>query len=218
MGEPRPTISSRQWVARIGIAVLVGVAVTATAILAAWQRYAPTRPLNDEQFFTRVDLDWMRNALGMYLRDNGTLPLTLPDPKKVNSMVLRTDGNSSVVDAWGHDLIYQHDGNHFVVTSLGRDGKPGGVGLDCDLSTTAPWPPGAHPTLRQFFFDLPTGGIVVSCVFGGVLALILTLLVLRTPRQGEPKPAIIAVKIAFTFIGAAMIACILAFLHVPWGH
>jgi general secretion pathway protein G len=43
-------------------------------------------------------------------------------------------------DPWGHPVQYtvSPDGQSFTVTSLGRDGAPGGSGLDRDL--TAPTP------------------------------------------------------------------------------
>ena len=218
MAEPRPKLTGRQWAGRIGIALLVGTALTGTAILAAWQGLAPAYPLNSRQFWTRLELVRIGNALANYLNDNGSLPLRLTEPNEVSRMGIRTDSNSAALDEWGHPLIYQRDGNTFVVTSLGRDGKPGGMGLDCDISTSAPWPPDAHPTLEQFLFEMPTAGMIWSSAFSGLLATILTLVVLRTPRQGASGKVIIAGKMVFTIIGAAVVAFILTMLHIPSGH
>jgi hypothetical protein len=50
------------------------------------------------------------------------------------------DEKGRPLDGWGRPFLYSTDGAKFVITSLGRDGKPGGLGLDCDLSTTNTWP------------------------------------------------------------------------------
>jgi hypothetical protein len=213
VGEPRLKTGGRQWARRIGIAFLVGATLAATAILAAWREFAQSNLIN-RQVFVRGDLERMRNVLETYLNDNGTLPPKLPEPSEAKWVVFRTDGNDSAVDGWGHPLIYEHDGNSFNVITLGRDGKPGGAGLDCDLSTTAPQPPGSFPTLEQFVCEMSTGEIIASCGLGGVFAFVLTLVSLRAPRQGAEKPAIIAVKIVFTFIAAAFVAGFMAVAHL----
>jgi general secretion pathway protein G len=41
-------------------------------------------------------------------------------------------------DAWGREFLYQSDGKTYLVRSLGKDGKPGGSGVDADLSTDDP--------------------------------------------------------------------------------
>lgn len=40
-------------------------------------------------------------------------------------------------DAWNNDFVYESDGNHYVLKSLGRDGKPDGSDLDADISSDA---------------------------------------------------------------------------------
>ncbi|MGG6462369.1 type II secretion system major pseudopilin GspG [Solilutibacter silvestris] len=45
---------------------------------------------------------------------------------------------SDLKDPWGHDLQYQvpgQNGKPFTLTSLGRDGAPGGTSVDADLSS-----------------------------------------------------------------------------------
>jgi general secretion pathway protein G len=36
-------------------------------------------------------------------------------------------------DPWGRDYIYTVEGGSFTITSLGKDGKPGGEGVDADI-------------------------------------------------------------------------------------
>jgi general secretion pathway protein G len=39
------------------------------------------------------------------------------------------------VDPWGHPYVYWMDGTSGAVVSYGADGKPGGTGVDADLSS-----------------------------------------------------------------------------------
>lgn len=38
-------------------------------------------------------------------------------------------------DAWGNDFVYESDGTKYVIKSLGSDNKPGGSGVDADISS-----------------------------------------------------------------------------------
>ena len=42
------------------------------------------------------------------------------------------------IDPWNNPYLYQSpgpDGSEYLITSLGRDGKPGGENYDADIST-----------------------------------------------------------------------------------
>jgi general secretion pathway protein G len=56
------------------------------------------------------------------------------DGDKWNGPYLRKD---VVPDPWGHPYLYHAPGtkSEFEVLSLGRDGQPGGAGLDADISS-----------------------------------------------------------------------------------
>ena len=187
--------------ARMLLSLCVGGAVTATAICAAWQEDLEYW-LGGQQTFTRLELRHLREWVEESRHETGTLPTDLP----------------TTVDKWGHPLVYERSGNDFVVRSLGRDGTPGGVGLDYDISTTQPAPPAAYPTLGQFVFDMPTGGITASCILGGIIAFILTALLVRVPAWRPSSLALAGLKIALTSLFAIALAAFMAFFHINWGH
>ncbi len=39
-------------------------------------------------------------------------------------------------DPWGNPYVYESTGGRFAIKSLGKDGKPGGEGLDADIDGT----------------------------------------------------------------------------------
>lgn len=98
----------------------------------------------DEARATRVktDLKTLSGALAMYRLDNGDYPTseqglkalfekpaTAPVPQAWRSYV-----TEAPTDPWSNPYTYSNDGAGYTITSLGRDGKPGGEGVDADIS------------------------------------------------------------------------------------
>lgn len=93
---------------------------------------------------TKTNLASISGALKMYRLDNGDYPTTdqglkalaqKPSTPPVPSAF--PDGgylSQTPVDPWGHPYVYQSTGSGFTLKSLGKDGKPGGEGLDADIS------------------------------------------------------------------------------------
>lgn len=69
---------------------------------------------------TRVRMD-------MYLKEKGALPESL------EMLPVRQGYDDKATDGWNRPLIYAHAENGFTLTSLGRDGNPGGSGDDADI-------------------------------------------------------------------------------------
>jgi general secretion pathway protein G len=83
----------------------------------------------------QMQLQTIAAAVESYRSDVGHYPAT--------SQGLNVKDVKLLNDPWGHAVQYQPtpDGQSFTVISLGRDGQPGGSGLDRDLSA----PTGATP-------------------------------------------------------------------------
>jgi len=92
---------------------------------------------------TKTNLASLSSALKMYRLDNGQYPTTeqglkalaekpvtppVPAAWPVGGYV-----SENPVDAWGNPYAYSSTGATFELKSLGKDGKPGGEGLDADL-------------------------------------------------------------------------------------
>ncbi|WP_197277358.1 type II secretion system major pseudopilin GspG [Sphingomonas profundi] len=104
------------------------------------------RPDQARVTVAQTDLKTIAAALKMYRLDNGdyptsaqglaalaTRPTTAPEPRSY-----APEGYLAQVpvDPWGHPYVYRSPGETggFDLLSLGKDGKPGGDGLDADLS------------------------------------------------------------------------------------
>lgn len=92
---------------------------------------------------TKTNLASLSSALKMYRLDNGQYPTTeqglkalaqkpstppIPSAWPEGGYVSETP-----VDAWGNPYVYSATGSSFELKSLGKDGQPGGEGLDADL-------------------------------------------------------------------------------------
>ncbi|MGH8166541.1 MAG: type II secretion system major pseudopilin GspG [Woeseiaceae bacterium] len=100
----------------------------------------------DDAQITRVqsDLRGLENALKFYRLDNFTYPTSeqglealVSKPADPNIRNWKAGGylDRAAKDPWGNPYLYLNPGNHgeIDVYTLGRDGRPGGEGLDADL-------------------------------------------------------------------------------------
>ncbi|MBV8972370.1 MAG: type II secretion system major pseudopilin GspG [Sphingomonadaceae bacterium] len=105
------------------------------------------RPDQARVTVARADLKSIAAALKMYRLDNGDYPTTeqglaalvtrptvppLPAAYATGGYLAQTPA-----DPWGRPYVYRSpsaDGGGFDLASLGRDGKPGGSGIDADIA------------------------------------------------------------------------------------
>ncbi|MBO9714893.1 type II secretion system major pseudopilin GspG [Sphingomonas sp.] len=93
---------------------------------------------------TKSNLATLATALKTYRLDNGFYPSTEQGLKALVERAQTQPAPQSwpqggylsekPVDAWGHDYVYTAGPEGFELKSLGRDGKPGGEGIDADLT------------------------------------------------------------------------------------
>ncbi len=161
------------------------------------------------------DLD---QAVLEFQKKSNAIPRSLEELAGMENCEFLKRDNGRVVDGWGHPFIYFNDGTNYLITSYGRDGKPGGEGLDCDLTNKKPNPTESFPTLSQFIFDMPTSGIIQTCVFCGGLAFSLSFITVRKPKFTGVELITLGMQLGATVIGALIIATTMAALHIPSGH
>jgi general secretion pathway protein G len=90
-----------------------------------------------------TDLATIASQLTTYRLDNGAYPTS---EQGLKALVERTnvpplpasfpDGgylSTMPQDPWGRPYVYQSNGSSYSIQSLGRDGKPGGEGVDADI-------------------------------------------------------------------------------------
>jgi general secretion pathway protein G len=91
-----------------------------------------------------VEMATLKGAIQLYYIDTGQYPtasqtiaalITAP-PGIVGWRGPYLDDDTDLLDPWGRPYIYAAPGNNttFQITTLGRDGQPGGTGEDSDIS------------------------------------------------------------------------------------
>lgn len=90
------------------------------------------------------------------------------------------------LDPWEREYLYEIVHDEVRISTLGRDGKEGGLGLDADVATDNLHPESARLPLWQFLFDVNSEGVLLVSLLSGLLAGGLTFRELRTRHsQGE---------------------------------
>ena len=203
---PNSPVDAGSLSVRLLISVGVGLAVSSLSLYVAWQNLRDETHIDWKQSITRLNLGKIDRAIRQ-LQSSNAPPRNLAE--------LRAALGDDFSDGWQRPFIYLQDGTNFTVVSYGRDGAPGGNGLDSDLTSRSPWPKGCSPTLLQFYLDLPTSGIKGTCIACGVVAFATTILTVRAPNLTREGLVALALKLGVTVVGAVIVAAVISALHIP---
>jgi hypothetical protein len=81
---------------------------------------------------TATQIEVMARRIEAVFENNGALP------ESIESLPKLPGYNNETTDAWGRQISYQNisdpSGTTFLLTSFGRDGKPGGRGKNSDIT------------------------------------------------------------------------------------
>jgi len=229
-------------VRRLLVSLAVGLLVFGISSHVALRQFRGSTVRWTKQFTLR-DMARVRNAVEEYRQREGVLPKALSDLLPVSRRVDETDW---LLDRWwgrGRPLNYWTDGTGYRITSYGRDGKPGGVGLDYDLSTddlpkkgqdTTPpeFPRQAIPTFGQFATDegIPTPHVpsftsgsgrmmFLGSILSGAVAFFLGFLTTRRALPTRRGRWGLAGRLLVTTAGTLFVATsYIVPLHLASGH
>ena len=94
-----------------------------------------------------TNMKTISGALKMYRLDNGAYPTTAQGLKALYEKPVTPPIPAAYPaepyveqmpeDPWGNPYVYESTGSRFTIKSLGKDGKPGGEGIDADIDGTA---------------------------------------------------------------------------------
>jgi len=136
IGDPDAGLTLIEMIVVLAIIALVAALIVPSVI---------GRPDQARVTVAQTDLKSIGAALKMYRLDNGSYPTT---EQGLAALVTKpTTGPAApnwsaegylaqpAIDPWGHPYLYHSPGqtSAFDLSSLGRDGKPGGDGIDADL-------------------------------------------------------------------------------------
>jgi Type II secretion system (T2SS), protein G len=201
------------------IACLVGFMVAGLALVAAWGQ-AQSNPYLEgyNQSTTHRLLKQVDAAIQRYRQTTGTLPRTLGQLSGDPDLPFRISEDGTIRDGWYNPLVYSVQGDRYLIISYGKDGKPGGTGINYDLTQLKPDPPEAQLTFRQFLSHPRTQKMLSCSPIAGALAMILTFVLLR-PSDLTRKGIIgLGFKLGLTLAATLFVGVIIAGLHAPVGH
>jgi hypothetical protein len=218
---------------RLAISLTAGVVVFGISAYVAYNQYLAGSDIQAKSERTLLDIGRVAQAIATYRQEAHGLPGALSDLHETD---VRVDGDGQPVDGWLRPLHYRVDGNRYRVISYGRDNRPGGVGLDYDLSnddlkrsgaaqdSSTRLPRLARPTSGQFRSDqttrvnqLPGCIVFAGSVLSGVVAFLLGFGSLRGPCPGggglRPRLCGVIATIIGTLLVAVFYVTVLANGH-----
>jgi hypothetical protein len=199
---------------RVCLSLGVAAVVFVISFITAWRGVRGMPNWSYPHFSTMRLLVQVRDAVEAYRAKEGKLPQSLAQLKDIPEFYINESGE--VIDDWRYPLQYEVHGETYLVTSYGRDGREGGAGLDADLTSEHPQWPG--PTLSQFLWEMPTKGIINTCILSGVVAAVLTFLAVRVRPAGTQDIAGLAMRILVIAVATFVMGAFISVLHIPTGH
>jgi hypothetical protein len=209
----RPGTNFRKLIHRFLAAAAIWLIVSGISIYVAWGNASTSNDCRWEQYMTRLALKHIADSIAAYRHKFGVSPQSFDDLAKLSN-----DFSPEVehpIDGWGHPMVLSINGTNLMVTSYGRDGKPGGIGLDYDLTTEDQDPQEARPTFQQFLYEMPTRGMIVSCFICGGLAGLLGFFIIKIPELSLNTMIKLVFKLMVMVLVAVFMASIIAGLHIP---
>jgi hypothetical protein len=215
--KPERRLAVAHIVVRVLVASLVWLAVSGLSLYVAWQN-ARQPDVSRDQSFTRLRLKRINESIAEFRQRFNMAPLSIAQLLAMTNGVPSSDTQAEFIDGWNRPFLFSSDGTNCLITSYGRDGKPGGVGLDCDLTSSNWKPRESLPTFQQFLHDLPTRGMIMSCLVCGGIAFLLSLFTFKAEELTDMRLLTLAMTLVATVLGATTVAVIISALHIPSGH
>jgi hypothetical protein len=207
-------IRFRDVACRLLVAVAAGLAVAGIGYVCVYFDQRGQYGYQRKGLATLEKLDNLQHEIERHRQTTGYLPADLGELSAVRFYHrFSTDASGRVLDMWDRPFHYRVEGDSFVLYSLGADGQPGGSGRDADLYAGAARNPPELPTLRQFTYELQTGGVRRTCILTGACAALVCLIVTRR-RSGTA----LLTRTAATVVVFIIIAVAWSGLHIPTSH
>ncbi|HEX3624585.1 MAG TPA: type II secretion system protein GspG [Verrucomicrobiae bacterium] len=207
------------WLFRSLIAAGVWIVISQISLYVAWHQTQRSFAWVDQEQ-TRRELTGMSNDIAEYNERYGTMPASFQDLLKLTNDA--SDFNSwyfhGFFDGWGHSLIFYNGGTNCFIMSYGRDGRPGGAGIDCDVTTKNPDPKEAAATYPQFLENKLCQGMITWSYICGGMAGLLSLLTVRIPNLRPRGIIILLLSLGATIVGTFFTTTVITAVHIPSGH
>ena len=171
-----------------------------------------TRP----QDRTRYKLKELNELAQKYRRQKGHWPASIADMDYDWVDTPRQD--REIRDGWRRPIIYERRGSSYRAVSYGADGKPGGVSLNCDLSSDDLNPPEAKVPPLEILLDPSLGLMKEVALICGALVAAITFASIGNREFKREKWLGLAVHLIVLIAASALVALFITALDVPSGH
>jgi Type II secretion system (T2SS), protein G len=211
--SPEMNYPEGRLVVRLLLSFATALVVFVTAYFCAWRTFYMFHGL--DQQLTRQSLIKLRDDIEKYKETHGKLPERLEDLDVVKKGFIRQNDAGQAVDGWRHPFAYEVDDGEYRLFSYGRDGEPGGEGLDADLY------PGRHTghiTLWQYATYPGTFSIFVMCALAGLIAFPICLLQGREVAGEKSSLLRILWRNGLTALFAVVVAVMIGVPFLQSGH
>jgi hypothetical protein len=140
-------------------------------------------------------------------QSHGELPEKLEDLDVIKQGEFRKNEAGQAIDYWRNPYQYEVQNDKYVIYSYGRDGKPGGEGLDADQYAGGRLP---FPTFSQFTALPDAISTFMLCLLAGLVTFPICLLQGMEKSGKKLSLLVILWRNAITAVFALIIAAWLA--------
>ena len=172
-------IDRSERVRRFCVSAVVGMIVLVLCVLSAVPTFVFFRGgAQGATLFTLREIDRAIESFGIVFEESAR---TANDLRLVHPYLFENP-EKQVLDGWNRPFHFEFNGTRLIATSYGRDGQPGGIGLDAELSSDRHDFASHRPTLWQFLFDMPSGPVLLIAIISAGVAFLLTYLTVKVPK------------------------------------
>jgi hypothetical protein len=177
MQATQPKTETRK---RLATALAMALAVFAVSTYVGW--FVATPRFSKQQLATAFMLQAIQSAVTSYLSVFEENPHSLGDLRIVSPGLFERPNRDEILDGWGQPFHTEFHEDSWLVLSYGRDGQPGGAGLDADISNLSASSQEYWPTFFQFLLELNPRFILILAFITSVVAFVFAYFAFPAPR------------------------------------
>ncbi len=187
------------------IAWTLGLIVGGLSLALGWLPVVEASTERVLQTYMKSRMGKIDSAVKGYHQQKHIFPLSL-NQLDTNGLRFNVDNNGNVIDIWHHPILYSVKGNNYRIISLGRDGKPGGNGVDCDLSNDDLNPNDDTITFSEFLLNPMAINTCMICFLAGSIAGYRSWLALRAIESSQKKSLKLMLRLFYVGVSTLFVA------------
>lgn len=185
--------------------LFLGLSVAGLSLSIGWRPVVEASNDRVLQSYTISRLQAIDTAIRAYYQKKGSLPRSLNQIHAEEYLRLNVEKNGSVLDSWRHPIIYSVADSDYHIVSLGRDGKLGGSGVNCDLSNDNINPFDAKVTFDEFLHNPMAINCFLICLLAGSTAGYRSGLVLYATNSSQKNSLKLILRLSYVTISTLFV-------------